>query len=168
MADTLELLSLDFWQTLMAIGNLIILYFILKKFLYKPVNKVLDSRAKEVDDIYSEAEIMREDARTNKETYEEKIKKVKNETDEMIKSATVSAKHRSEEIVNEAIAEADNEKRKAENDIYLAKKKAMEDLSTKVSGMVIELSRQVVQKEIDPDAHQKLIDSAIEKLGENV
>ena len=50
----------------------------------------------------------------------------------MIKKATESAKLRSEEILNEAIAEADNERRKAENDIYLAKKKAMEDLSTKV------------------------------------
>ena len=34
--------------------------------------------------------------------------------------------------------------------------------------MVVELSKQIVQKEIDPDAHQKLIDSAIDKLGESV
>ncbi len=168
MADYLELLSLDFWQTLMSFGNLIILYFLVKKFLYKPVKEILDARANEVDDIYSEAEVMREEAKTYKETYEGKLKTVKNETDEMIKRATESAKHRSEEIVNEAIAEADNEKRKAKNDIYLAKKKAMEDLSTKVSGMVIELSRQVVQKEIDQDVHQKLIDSAIDELGESV
>ncbi|NLJ90067.1 MAG: F0F1 ATP synthase subunit B [Clostridiales bacterium] len=168
MAETLELLSIDFWQTLMAIGNLIILYFIVKKFLYKPVNEILESRAKEVDDIYSEAENMRKEARTYKETYEDKLNKVKNETDQMIKKATESAKLRSEEILNEAIAEADNERRKAENDIYLAKKKAMEDLSTKVSSMVVELSKQIVQKEIDLDAHQKLIDSAIDKLGESV
>ena len=30
MAETLELLSIDFWQTLMAIGNLIILTLLLK------------------------------------------------------------------------------------------------------------------------------------------
>ncbi len=168
MAETLELLSIDFWQTLMAIGNLIILYFIVKKFLYKPVNEVLDSRAKEVDDIYSEAEDMRKDARTYKQTYEDKLNKVKNETDQMIKRATESAKLRGEEILNEAIAEADNQRRKAENEIYLAKKKAMEDLSTQVSGLVIELSKQVVQKEIDQNAHQKLIDSAIDKMGESV
>lgn len=168
MPETLEFLSLDFWQTLMSIGNLIILFFIVKKFLFKPVNEVLNKRAEEVDKIYSDAELLRVEAKENKDIYEEKLKNAKNETDLMIKRATESARHRSEEIVNEAIAEADVQKRKAKTDIYLSKKKAMEELNANVSEIVIDLAKQVVQKEIDPKIHKELINTAMEELGEDV
>jgi F-type H+-transporting ATPase subunit b len=96
---TLEFLSVDFWQTIMAIGNLLILFLIVKKFLFKPINDILNKRAQEVDKIYSEAEELRTKAKENKDIYEDKLKNAKAETDLMIKSATERANHRGEEII---------------------------------------------------------------------
>ena len=36
--------------------NLLILYFVLKKLLFKPVKNMIDSRQKEIDDMYADAE----------------------------------------------------------------------------------------------------------------
>lgn len=168
MPETLELISLDFWQSLMSIINLFILFLIVKKFLFKPVTNILNKRESEVKSIYSEAENLKSEAQTNKDTYEEKLRNAKAETDLMIKNATERAQHRSEDIIKEAAAEAENQKRKAENDIYLAKKKAVDDMNANVTEMVIDLAKQVVGKEINPDIHKNLIDSAIEELGDHV
>lgn len=168
MPETLQFLSVDFWQTIMAIGNLLILFLIVKKFLFKPINDILNKRAEEVDNIYSEAEELRTKAKENKDIYEEKLKNAKAETDLMIKTATERANHRGEEIISEATAEAENRKRKAESDITLAKKKAMDDMKDNITEMVIDLAKQVVGKEINADIHENLIDSAIDELGERV
>ncbi len=168
MSETLEFLSVDFWHTFMAMGNLLILFLIVKKFLFKPVNEILSKRAAEVDNIYSEAEVMRTEAKTSKDSYEEKLKNAKAETDLMIKTATERANHRSEEIINEANFEAENRKRKAESDISLAKKKAINEMKDNITDMVIDLARQVVEKEIDQGVHDRLIDDAIKELGERV
>ncbi|NLK27192.1 MAG: F0F1 ATP synthase subunit B [Clostridiales bacterium] len=168
MPETLEFLSVNIWSVLMAIGNLLILFLIVKKFLFKPVNDILEKRAEEVDHIYSDAEQMRSEAKANKNIYEEKLKNVKTETDLMIKAATERAENRSEEIIKEATLEAENRKRKAEADILLAKKKAVDDIKDNIVEMVIDLAQQVVEKEINEDVHENLIDDAIEKLGERV
>lgn len=168
MPETLEFISVNIWQTLMSIGNLLILFLIVKKLLFKPVTDILNKRAHEVEQIYSEAEDIRTEAKVNKDTYEEKLKNAKAETDLMIKAATERAKQRKEEIINEASTEAENRKRKAESDIVLAKKKAVNEMKENITEMVIDLAQQVVGKEIDADVHETLINSAIEELGERV
>lgn len=168
MPEALDFLSINLWHTLAAIGNLLILYMILKKFLFKPVNDILKSRAEEVDQIYSEAEVVRTKAEEDKNIYEEKLKKAKQETDEMIKTAAVRAEHRGNEIINEATKEAENRMRKAEAEISLAKKKAVNEMKDNITDMVITLAQQVVEKEIDTDVHETLIDAAIDELGERV
>ncbi|HHT97034.1 MAG TPA: F0F1 ATP synthase subunit B [Clostridiales bacterium] len=141
---------------------------ILKKFLFKPVNDILEKRAMEVDTIYSDAESLRSKAEIDKETYENKLRHVKSETDLMIKSATERAENRKEEIINEANKEAENRKKKAESDIILAKKKAVDEMKDDIVEMVIDLATQVVEKEINTKIHETIIDGAIEKLGESV
>jgi F-type H+-transporting ATPase subunit b len=168
MPESLEFLSINFWSTLMAAGNLLILFLIIKKLLFKPVTNILKKRAEEVDKIFSEAEELRTEAKENKDIYEEKLRNVKNETDLMIKTATERAKDRSEEIIKEATVEAENRKRKAEADINLAKKKAVNEMKDNIVEMVIELAEQVVEKEINDKVHETLIDEAIEKLGDRV
>lgn len=168
MPETLEFLSVNFWHTFMAIGNLLILFLIVKKFLFKPVNDILNKRAEEVDKIYTEAEDTRTKAKVNKDIYDEKLKNAKAETDSMIKNATERAKRQGDEIISEAAVEAENRKRKAEADILLSKKKAVDEMKDNITDMVIDLAQQVVVKEINADIHETLINTAIEELGERV
>lgn len=168
MLEYLPILSIDPVSMLIAIGNLLILFLIVKKFLFKPVNNILEKRANEVEQIYTEAEDLRTEANTNKNIYEEKLRHVKEETDNMIKSATERAQHRSDEIIEEANKDAEHKKKKAETDIALAKKKAVDGMKEDITEMVIGLASQVVEKELNTDIHKHLIDAAIGELGESI
>lgn len=168
MPETLEFISINPWHTLMSIGNLFILFLIVKKLLFKPVNNILKKRADEVEHIYTEAEDMRTKAEADKDIYQTKLDNVKAETDLMIAKATEVAKHKSDEMIKEAVIEVEQRKTKAEADILLAKKKAADEMKNDITDMVVELAQQVVGKEIDPKIHETLIDSAIEELGEYV
>ena len=48
--------GVNVWTMLFAWVNLLIIYLFLKKILFKPVKNMIDSRQKEVDDMYSDAE----------------------------------------------------------------------------------------------------------------
>lgn len=166
MAGTLDFLSIDVWHILMAIGNLLILVLILKKFLFKPVQNIIKQREEEVNKVYSDADAALSEAKAEKELYLEKLSEAKAEADSLIKTANERAKAESAEIISGARAEAERRRRHADEDIELARKKAAEEMRDSISDMVISLAEQVVEKELDPKAHASLIDEAIESLGE--
>ena len=146
----LDFISIDFWHILIAMMNLIILAFILKKFLFKPVNDILRKRQEEVDKIYTDAD--------------QALKKA--EADNLITAASVRAGERSDEIINNARQEAVHMISRAEDDIALKRKKAVDGMKDDISDMVIDLAGKVVDKEIDQEIHENLIEEAIENLGE--
>lgn len=166
MAGTLDFLSVNVWHILMAIGNLLILVLILKKFLFKPVQNIIKQREEEVSRVYSEADKALEDANAEKELYLKKLDDAKTEADKLITTATARAKAESQEIISGAKAEAERRRRNADEDIELARKKAAEEMRDSISEMVISLAEKVVEKEIDQSAHASLIDEAIESLGD--
>ena len=163
MSATLDFLSVNVWHILMAIGNLLILVLILKKFLFKPVQNILKQREEEISQTYGKADKALEEAESEKELYRQKLDGAKAEADSLIESASKRAKEESSEIISAAREEAAARRRRADEDIELAKKK---ELKGSVSEMVIGLASEVVGREIDEKAHAALIDEAIESLGE--
>ena len=65
--------GVNFWTMIFAWVNLLILYLLFKKFLFVPIKKMIDSRQKEIDDMYSDAESARVSAGELKAEYEEKM-----------------------------------------------------------------------------------------------
>lgn len=169
MAGTaLEILSINVWHVIMAIGNLLILVLILKKFLFKPVQNILKQREEEVGKIYSDADEALSKANEDKALYEQKLMDAKSEADSLIKLASEQAKRESGDIVLAARMEAERRLKNADDDIELAKKKAAEDMMDSISDMVIDLAEKVVEKEIDENSHAALIDDAIKRLGDSL
>lgn len=165
-SGTLDFLSVNVWHILMAIGNLLILVLILKKFLFKPVQNIMKQREEEISTTYSKADMALKNAESEKELYQKKLDLAKAEADELIETASKRAKAESAEIIATAKEEAAIRRKRADEDIELSRQKAAEELKGTVSEMVIELASEVVGREIDSKAHQELIDQAIKSLGE--
>ena len=60
--QTLDVISIYIWQMLVSLANLALLFWGVKKFLYKPVKKMLKARQDAIDVQYSEAENAKNDA----------------------------------------------------------------------------------------------------------
>ena len=62
-----EIISVNIWQIVVSLLNLLIIFFILKKFLFKPVKKTIESRQAKIDEDYAQAESARADAQAEAE-----------------------------------------------------------------------------------------------------
>lgn len=165
--QTLDVISVNLWQILASLLNLLILLLIVKKFLYNPVKKMLENRQATIDSDYRKAEEAKLEALTDKKAYEEKLSDAKKQADSVIKSAVDIAHSREEEILNEAKQKADAVIKQAESQIALERRKAEEEIKREIVSVSTALTEKMLEREISADDHKKIIDSFIEGIGED-
>ncbi|MBE6532206.1 MAG: F0F1 ATP synthase subunit B [Ruminococcaceae bacterium] len=153
------------WTMIFAWLNLLILYLFLKKLAFNPLKNMIDSRQKEIDDMYSEAEEAQKSAEVLKAEYEEKISHATEESEEILKSAVRRAQLKEEEILRTADAEAARTLERAEEQIELEKKRALGEIKDEVSSMAIGIASAVIERDVDEDKHRELIDDFINNMG---
>ncbi|MDD6276212.1 MAG: hypothetical protein PUB20_05275 [Clostridia bacterium] len=54
--QNLDVISINIWQILISLCNLLIIFLLFKKFLYARVRKFVDQRKANIDEQYAEAE----------------------------------------------------------------------------------------------------------------
>lgn len=162
-----DIVSVNIWQILISLLNLLILFMILKKFLYKPVKNVLAQRQQLLDEQFENAEKAEKDAKTAKKSYEEKLANAKNEASEILKAANKKAERRSDKIVANAKQKADDIVRQAQNDAKLEKQKAQSEIKHEITEVSTMLTEKLLEREINSADHRDYINSFIEKIGED-
>ena len=154
------------WTMLFAWLNLLILYLFLKKLAFNPLKNMIDSRQTEIDDMYSEAESARSDAEAMKKDYENKLSLANEESEAILKNAQRKAQLREEEILRNASAEAARTLERAEEQIELEKKHALNQVKNEVSEMAISIASAVIERDVKAEEHSDLIDDFINNMGE--
>ncbi|MBQ2940766.1 MAG: F0F1 ATP synthase subunit B [Clostridia bacterium] len=163
--QNLDVISINLWDVLISLCNLALLYFMIKKFLYKPVKKMLISRQETIDKSYKEAEDAANDAKKAKEAYEEKLLDAKKESDSLIQSAVNAAQKREEEIIADAKTEAEGIVNRAKEEASLEIKKAEQGMKEEIVKVGTLLAEKMLEREINEKDHEDIIDSFIEKIG---
>ena len=159
--------GVNVWTMLFAWCNLLIIYLFLKKFLFVRVKNMIDSRQKEVDDMYTNAETAEADAKAMKAEYEEKLSHAEDESEEILRTAQRRALLKEEEILKDASVEAQRIRERADEEIALEKKRMLSEIKDEVSGMAIDIASAVIGREVKPSEHERFIDSFIDELGGN-
>ena len=165
LLETEAFVSVNFWTMIFTWVNLLILYLILRKLLFKPIKKMIDSRQQEIDDMYSDAENARSHAEQLKGEYEEKISRANEESEEILKNAVRRAQLKEEEILKEANVQATRTLERAEEQIELEKKRALNEVKNEVSAMAIGIASAVIERDVSEDEHRELIDDFINNIG---
>ena len=165
--QSLDVISINLWDILVSLANLVILFLLVKKFLYKPVKKMLETRQATIDGDYAKANEAKEQALADKLAYEEKLSDAKAEADGVIQSAVSIAKARENEILAEAKEKADAILRKASDDAALELKKAEKSIKDEIVGVSTLLAEKLLERELTEKDNKELIDSFIAEIGEN-
>ena len=155
------------WTALFTLLNTLALFFVLKKFLFKPVKKVLAQRQETLDNQYLEAQQAVSEAEENKKTWENKIQSAQSEADAIIKNASDDAKLRGERIVADARDKADGIVRQAQTEAELERRKAEEGIRREIADVSAALTEKLLGREISVQDHRDMIDSFIEEIGED-
>ena len=161
-----DFLSIDLATLIPTWLNLLILFLVLKHFLFKPVNKVLESRKQEVENTYKEADEAKENAKALEAEYSSKLEGAKAESAEIVREATKKAQSRSDEIIadakNEAKALVDN----AHDQIEREKKIAVNQIKDEITDIALGAAAKVVEKEVSSSDNERLIESFIDSVGD--
>ena len=160
----LDLISVNIPHIIITIINLLILFLLIKKYLFKPVQRILDARKAEVDKIYADAAEAKQAADEDKRIYSEKLENADEEADAILRSAAQKAQAHSELVLAEASDKASAMIKKAEADIAQERKKAVNDIKDEISDLSVSIAGKVIGREISADDHRALIDGFIEEL----
>ena len=163
---TLDVISVNIWQILISLANLLILFFIIKRFLFQPVKNVLAKRQQTLDDSYAAAEQANLAASENKRAWEEKLAEADAAADAVMQTATEQARYRGEKLIEEAQSRADSILRTAQSEAELARRKATEEIKREIVDVSEALTEKLLEREINMDDHRTLVDSFLAKIGE--
>ena len=165
--QSLDIISVNLWQMLVSLINLLLLFLIVKKFLYNPVKKMLKSRQDAIQSDYDDAEAAKAQAEADRQAYEEKLSSAKAEADSIIRSAVGIAGQREKEILQAADAKADGIVRQAEAEAVLERKKAEDAVRKEIVEVSSLLTEKVLEREVTAEDHRQFIDSFIESIGDD-
>ena len=165
--QSLDVISINIWQILISLINLFLLFLIIKKFLFKPVKKVLEQRQADIDESYEAARLANDEAQRNRDELEKQLSEANDRADEILQNATENAKYRGEKIIEEAQERADSIIRVAQNEAELERKKASDSIKREIVDVSSTLTEKMLEREINTDDHRSLIDSFIENIGED-
>lgn len=161
-----ELVGIVPWTFIAQICNLFLQMYLIKRFLFKPINAMLEKRRAMADAEIQDAVKAKEEAIAMKSEYEQNMLEAKNKANEIVTNAQKTAAIQSEEMLKEASQQAAAMKAKAESDIAQEKRKAVNEVKNEIGGMAMEIAGKVIEREINEEDHAKLIDEFIANVGE--
>ncbi len=161
-----EFIGVDFWTALFILLNTLLLFGVATKFLFVPVKNMIDSRQKEIDAIYSEADTAKKQAERMQVEYRQKLSAAQQTGERMVKEAVARGQMREEEIIRKANADAAAIMDKASADIAMEKKKAINDAKDEIADLSLAIAGKVVGRELSSKDQSALIDRFIDELGE--
>ena len=161
-----EFLNINFFTALFTLINTVVLFLVLKHFLFKPVMKMIQDRQQEIDGMYADAGKAKKEAQQMESEYRQKLEESVQTGERLVKEAVARGRSREEEIIRQANAQADAIRAKASADIAQEKKKAINYAKNEISDLAMAIAGKVVGRALNEADQAALVDRFIEELGE--
>lgn len=161
----MQLLTPAFGLIIWTLLAFLIVFFILKKYAWKPILNSMNQREKGIADSLATAENIKIEMSQMKSENEALLVKAREERAQMLREA----KETKEKIISEAKEQAKIETNKiladAQSAIYQQKMAAITDLKNQVGNLVVEVSEKIIRRELSNKQEQE---TYIKQLAENV
>lgn len=125
--------------------NLLIWFFLIRKFLFKPINTVISKREEAIASRYAEAEKLQEEAKTEKEKCSQFQAQIREEQEKAVAEAREKGRLEYEQIVTEA-------EKKADQIVEDSRKEA-------------EQQKEKILNRTRQEIHTLIMDTAVESMG---
>ncbi|MBR6960644.1 MAG: F0F1 ATP synthase subunit B [Clostridiales bacterium] len=164
--QTLDVISVNIWQIIISLANLVILFLLFKKFLFKPVKEMIAKREAAVEAELDAAKHEHDAANEERRQWEAKIASADEEADRIIQNAVTKANKKSGVIISTASERADEIIKVAKFEASLEHKAAQEGIKREIVDLSSTLTGKLLEREIKPEDHSELIDEFINEIGE--
>ncbi len=159
------LLKVDPGLFLWTIITFAVLLLILWKAAWKPIVEALDARAEKIRGDIDSAEIARQEAEKLLEQHNEMMKNAREESARIIEQGKSEAEKIKNDIVEKANTEAKEISEKAKKEIIFAKENALAELKTEVVTLSTEIASRIINKNLNPQDQNALVEETLNKMG---
>ena len=146
--------------------SMLVLFTLLSYLLFNPVRDMLKKRQERVMDDLANAKSERETAIAYKEEYDQKLKEVDKEAQEILSETRKKAMKMETKIIAEAKEEAARIIERANAQIELEKKHALDDMKQEMITIASMMAQKVVAASIDTNVQESLIEETLKEMGE--
>ncbi len=146
--------------------NLLVLYLLMKKFLFGPVVAVMEKRKAMIEEQFANAASAEKNANELKSQYEDTLKTANADADNIIQEAKTTAKTEYDRIVSDANSQAGKIIENAEKTVASQREKTLRGLESQIAGLAIDTAAKVIGEQAGSLDNAKLYDEFLNKAGD--
>jgi F-type H+-transporting ATPase subunit b len=147
--------------TIVAFG---ITFFVLRRYAFGPIQKMIDSRREQIARSIEEADNARSEARKLLEEHRALIQEARGESEAILAEARKTRESMEQRMRDETEAERQRRLEETRREIAAETQRALERIRTEVADLTLEATSIVVGKKLDSDRDRELISEAIGSL----
>lgn len=157
-------MQIHWYPLLFQIINFGVLIFILNKFLYSPIIKIIDQRNKKIQDGIKAAEKNLEE-KAGLEEFKKKIQlKAEKEATEILGKARKQANEQSKQMIAESKGEAQALVQKEFENLKDKLKDEEAKMKNRIGNLVVDMTAKVLEKTLSTADQRKIIDRELKEL----
>jgi F-type H+-transporting ATPase subunit b len=133
-----------------------IVYWVLKRFAFKPVIAMLEERRRRIEEGQLNAENIKKQLAAAQAKYEEILAKANAESQRLLEEVRASGDRLAEQKRQEAIAAAEQVTIKAQEAMALERDRVMAEMKRELGRLVVDTTTRVTGKVLTPEDHQRI------------
>lgn len=152
-------LGIELQQILFHLANMAIVFLIVWKFMYKPINSFMQKRSDEIKRQIEEAATKESEAKQLKAKYDEMVFNAQSITADLIERSKTAADDQARLIVASAQETASEYMIRSKRDIQLLKSRAKDEMRSEITDMAVQIARKILKREVTPEDNKDIVDS---------
>lgn len=146
----------------------LVMFWIVSRFGFKPIAKMLEQRRVHVETQIQEAERGRAEAESILAEQQRLLEQARNDAKNLLEAARVRADEQGRQLIQEAQAEAERILADGRALIERERAEALNEVLTKVAGLTVELTTKLLQNHVTSQVQEEMLSEAEKRLGELV
>jgi F-type H+-transporting ATPase subunit b len=153
------------WVTVAAqVVNFLILVYLLKRFLYRPVINAMARRAQGISDRLDEAKRRETEAQLEANRHRAKNEEFENKREALLAAARGQADEERRALLDQARTEVDETRRKWREQVAREKNQFLDDIKAQMADSIIKISRRVLRDLADAELERQLVGVILRRL----
>lgn len=158
------MLNIDPGLMLWTLITFAIAVFILWRYAFGPLQRIIDERRARIRESFEAAEETRSEAQRLLAEYKESLARVRGEAEDILDRARKAGESTKAEILAEAKAQSDRRVEQARQQIERDTRTALREIKTQVADLALMAAEKVTTRSLTDADHQRLIDEALKDI----
>ena len=160
------MLDLDLWTVLWTGINLVVLYLLMRHFLFQPVTNLMEQRTKAIEEGIAQAQEAKQAAQTLQEQSEAQLAQVRGQADQIVAQAKQQGQREYDQIIASAQADAQAIRTDTQQQLEAERRQMLQDAQQQVAALALLAAAKVSGHAMDQAGDQELVEDFLREAGD--